>query len=60
MLAAEYSFTFSAVHVPGIDNGKADALSRFNWQAFRKLAPAADKLPVVISPHVIVKLSLVV
>ncbi|KAJ1179113.1 hypothetical protein NDU88_004349 [Pleurodeles waltl] len=31
-----------ARHVPGINNDIADALSRFQWQRFRGLAPGAD------------------
>ena len=33
-VAACFSFTFAAIHVPGRNNGIADALSRFNFQAF--------------------------
>ena len=33
---------FKARHVPGIDNGIADALSRFQMTRFRQLAPGAD------------------
>lgn len=32
-----------AVHLPGIDNTLADALSRFQWGRFRKLAPEAEQ-----------------
>lgn len=33
----------SAVHVPGIDNSVADALSRFQWDRFRRLALDAEQ-----------------
>lgn len=33
----------SAVHVPGVDNSVADALSRFQWDRFRQLAPEAEQ-----------------
>lgn len=32
-----------AVHLPGVDNTLADALSRFQWDKFRDLAPSADQ-----------------
>lgn len=57
LLAAHHNFSFSAIHVPGIHNGIADALSRFNWQAFYILAPAALRQPVQVPPHIIAKLS---
>ncbi|KAK3735839.1 hypothetical protein QZH41_007474 [Actinostola sp. cb2023] len=46
--AACYNFTFAAQHIPGIQNSVADALSRFNWQEFRQLAPMANPHPVPI------------
>ena len=33
---------FRARHVPGLDNGIADSLSRFQMTRFRQLAPGAD------------------
>lgn len=45
LCAAQCNFSFSASHVPGSDNGIADALSRFHWQAFRQLAPLAQPVP---------------
>lgn len=32
-----------AVHLPGVDNTVADALSRFQWDKFRELAPDAEQ-----------------
>jgi len=46
--AARHSFTFTAVHLPGIHNSIADALSRFHWQEFRRLAPEAFPYPTPI------------
>ena len=46
--AAHHSFSFSSQHVPGVNNQLADALSRFNWQEFRRLAPDAQPLPTVV------------
>ena len=42
----------SFAHVAGIDNSKADALSRFQVIRFRNMAPEADELPTKISPLV--------
>ena len=36
---------FRAKHVPGIDNKIADAVSRKQWESFRRLATNADKDP---------------
>ena len=41
-------FTFTAVHVPGVQNKIADAISHFNWQEFRRLAPEAQSTPCLI------------
>ena len=43
--AARWGFTFSSVHVPGVQNSVADAISRFRWQEFRCLAPEAQPTP---------------
>ena len=48
MSAAHFGFHFSAQHVPGLDNCVADALSRFQWQRFRSLAPEGELYPVEI------------
>ena len=48
LCAARLNFTITAKHVPGKDNGIADALSRFNMQVFRQLAPHAHLTPVVV------------
>ena len=40
-----------AKHVKGIDNSIADALSRFNMQLFRTLAPGAEENPMPILAH---------
>ena len=51
MKAATHNFFFTAQHIAGSDNKIPDALSRFNWQAFHRLAPHADRQPTVIPPH---------
>lgn len=48
--AARYNFTFTVRHLPGIHNSIADALSRFRWQEFRRLASKAQLHPVPV-PH---------
>jgi len=40
----------SLLNIPGIHNNIADALSRFHWQEFRRLAPWAQPYPVPV-PH---------
>ena len=46
--AARWGFTFTAAHVPGVENKIADAVSRFRWQEFRQLAPEAHSSPCPI------------
>ena len=53
MASARFNF-FTARHIPGMRNSIADALSRFNWQEFRRLAPQAHPFPVPI-PHQLLK-----
>lgn len=45
LLAIRHSFAFTASSVPGKANPVADALSRFQFQRFRCLAPHADPAP---------------
>ena len=45
LCAAKFQFMHSAKHIPGISNTIADALSRFNMQAFRELVPDAEPHP---------------
>lgn len=41
-------FTLTAKHVPGVKNGIADSLSRFQMSRFRLLAPDASRAPCPI------------
>ena len=59
-VAACFSLTFAAIHVPGRNNGIADTLSRFNFQAFHSLAPQAKEFPILIPLQLLAKLSLVI
>lgn len=43
--ATRFSFSYSVKHVPGLHNEIADALSRFLWQEFWRLAPQANPQP---------------
>lgn len=58
LVAAQFNFSFSAEHVPGVQNGIADALSRFHWQVFHRLAPWARRSPSAIPGHLLQELSL--
>ena len=51
LLAARSSFAFTASYVEGRQNGLADALSRFQFQRFRQLAPLADAEATAIPPQ---------
>ena len=48
--AARHSFSFSAQHVPSVNNQIAVALSRFRWQDFEQLGPDSQPHPTWISP----------
>lgn len=51
--AAHHNFSFSSEHLSGVNNCVADALSRFNWQAFHHLAPMAHHLPTVLPSNLL-------
>ena len=48
--AAHFQFVFSAMHIPGIQNIAADALSRGNLSLFRSLFPQAPEWVVPFPP----------
>jgi len=50
LISMKHNFLVRARHVPGAKNGIADALSRFQVQRFRELAPNADQSPCTIPP----------
>ena len=54
--AVLHSFTFHAVHIPGVYNVHADALSRFNFQLFRASVPNADSSSLTIPDWLLTKL----
>lgn len=47
----QFNISFSARHVPGVENRIADALSRFDWAKFRSLAPWAELGGLTCPPH---------
>ena len=57
-VAACFSFTFAASHIPGKSSGIADALPCFNL--LRSQAPRAKEFPVLIPPQILVQLSTVI
>ena len=50
LISMKHNFLVRARHVPGASNEIADALSRFQVQRFRELAPTADQSPCTIPP----------
>ena len=50
ILTLEHNLSFTARHIPGLDNSIADSLSRFQMDRFRHLAPNASPSPCVIPP----------
>ena len=59
LLAARHSFAFTALHVPGKSNATADAISRFEFQRFRQLAPYASPTATSVPPWVLDQLPVV-
>ncbi|MES9880226.1 MAG: reverse transcriptase domain-containing protein [Sedimenticola sp.] len=51
LFAFHSNIVVKAVHVEGIRNVICDALSRFQWDKFRELAPDADKEPYVVPSY---------
>ena len=50
LISMKHNFLVRARHVSGVSNDIADALSRFQMQRFRALAPDADQNPCTIPP----------
>lgn len=49
--AANLHFTIRAQHIPGKLNTVAEAISSFQMEKFRKLAPEADIQPTTCLPY---------
>ena len=54
--AVRDSFSFSAKHIPSINNQVADALSCSPWEESHHLAPAAQPLPTPIPSQLLAEL----
>ena len=50
ILTLVHNFTFTAKHIPGLDNSIADSLSRFQMDRFHLLALNASPTPCTIPP----------
>jgi len=48
LIAAKLKFSLSMKHIMGYNNLTADAISRFQLQRFRKLAPEAHHHPITL------------
>jgi len=46
LISMKHNFLVRARHVPGVSNAITDALSRFQVQRFRELAPMPARPPV--------------
>ena len=57
LCAARFNINVTANHVPGKQNAIADALSRFNMQVFRQLAPQAHPTPITIPSSLLARLN---
>ena len=55
LLTLQHNIYICAVHIPGKHNDIADAISRFQYQRFRQLAPEADISPYPI-PEIVLTL----
>lgn len=51
LLCLRFNIFLFAVHVPGVENDVADALSRLQWDRFRRLAPEVDHIGVPCPGH---------
>lgn len=52
-IEARFEFGLSCVHLPGAENGQADALSRNDMASFRSKVPAADQEPQPIPTQLV-------
>lgn len=55
-LEAKFSLTLTAVHVPGVDNGAADAISRDKMDVFFRLVPQAQRVPCLVPKDLVGRL----
>ena len=55
-----YNIIFRTRHIPGINNTRADCLSRFQIAPFKELSPRADELPTIVPEILMPKSSVLV
>ena len=48
LTALNYNIIFRARHIQGLNNTRADCLSRFQIARFKELPPQADELPTIV------------
>ena len=44
----KYNILFRASHVPGLQNSRADCISRLQVEKFKELSPEADEFPTAV------------
>ena len=55
LTSLRYNILFRARHIPGLNNTRADYISRFQIDKFKKLSPGADELPTVVPENLLPK-----
>ncbi len=55
-LEAKYEIALTAVHVPGVENGAADAISRDRLNLFFDLVPQASRVACQVPPGMVARL----
>jgi len=53
LTSLKHNIMFRASHVPGVDNTRADLISRFQIQAFREIFPEADEAPTQVPENLL-------
>ena len=53
LTSLRHNIVFRAHHVPGVDNTRADLISRLQIQEFRNVFPEADLLPTQVPENLL-------
>ena len=53
LISLHYNIIFRAQHIPGLNNTRADCLSRLQIERFKELSPQADDLPTVVPENLL-------
>ena len=53
LTSLRYNIIFRARHIPGLNNTRADCLSRLQIARFKELSPQADDLPTVVPENLL-------